>query len=104
MSQLLGRLLGCCLFGLLSITLNSQTSSSIKVIDAQEQTPLLGAHISLKDLSNNQTEHFMTNMHGAILVNLSSPQIADIRYVGYETIIDTLEVGEQKIIELAQGI
>ncbi len=100
MSQLTGKLLGYFLLSLLSLALNGQSTSTIKVVDAIEQTPLLGAHISLSDLSKKQTEHFTTNMQGTISATISSPQIADIRFVGYETIIDTLQVGEQKTIEL----
>jgi outer membrane receptor for ferrienterochelin and colicins len=66
-------------------------STVIKVLNANSEKPLPYCHVCFESLENGRPSYSTTNEEGIVNYPFSGKTILSISYVGYQTLIDTIE-------------
>jgi outer membrane receptor for ferrienterochelin and colicins len=81
------------------------SQTKYKVNDAQTGDPIPYAHILIIELNNQDSvQKLLTNLDGYFYVNYTKTAIFHISYIGYKTILDTLQPGEKVDFKLKPDV
>ncbi|MEZ5198102.1 MAG: hypothetical protein R2764_17445 [Bacteroidales bacterium] len=85
---------------LLTISTSYGQQAIIKVLDSKTNEPVPYAHACFESISSGDQMHNMTNDLGEISNEIKEKTLLAVTFVGYETLFDTLNVGESKTLFL----
>jgi len=75
----------------------SQQNTTIKITDRQTNECLPFSHICIENKINGKTEYITANKEGIANFQYSGKTIISVFFVGYQTIIDTIDVYQKNI-------
>lgn len=81
------------------LCLNAYTQQ-IKIVDAENNLPIPNAHICTESTDKFETHFWVTNADGLIKNSLKNKSKAAITFVGYNTLIDSIEPGKSYTFSL----
>jgi len=76
----------------------------IRVIDSKTGEAVPYAHVCFESLANGEQVHTLTSMEGEVVNEAKGPAVVAVSYMGYETLYDTLNAGETKLLNLKPAI
>jgi hypothetical protein len=96
------------LITIISILLISQFAfaqdASIKVFDKETKQPIPYANVCFEGIKTKTQHYSITSLKGEAVNSVSEKSQIAISYVGYKTLIDTINPGESKIYYLQPDI
>jgi len=91
-------------FALLTVSLLNGQQATIKVLDRKTGDPVLYAHVSFEAIASGIQKHGITNVWGEVFNGMNEKSVLTITYVGYETLFDSLDAGQNKTLYLNPAV
>lgn len=96
----------CCFLIIASLIISSSFGQQavIKVLDQKTNDPIPYAHVCFESVSSGEQRHSMTNDDGEVPNDCPGQAIIAITFVGYETLFDTINSGENITVQLKPAV
>lgn len=94
------RFIGLMAMLLIGGNISGQHAAAVKVTDSKTNEAIAYAHVCFEGLKTTEKRHFVTDMEGKVPNEMQEPAKVAISYVGYETLYDTIQPGQDAILLL----